>query len=171
MPELQKTPDRSFDEQARAMERANNSMLNMLDAAGWKQLAQGFWEESARWQNNLQKQVAHKAFNVPLMEGLNATTTNTVRNGLGWKELFALAAIAGGGLWYAGNGESSVATPNPAPPAAAPIAQDIPIEDREYQIIHRDANGNIVNVLPWPGAAIPAEIKPLLAPPPPDANQ
>jgi hypothetical protein len=82
-------------------------------------------------------------------EGINASRVIDARNfnGLGWREMLVMAALAGAGLWYFHNQQPAQTTNAPPPP---PFSDSVPLEDREYQIIHRDADGNIIDVKPWP---------------------
>ncbi len=95
-----------------------------------------FWQfqKSQEWRERFARKLAHKGADMPDDMDIK------IRNGFGWKELAVIAAA----LLGAGH---LLTRPDPS----RPPAQTAPA-DREYEIIHRDQNGNVVDVKPWTGS-------------------
>jgi hypothetical protein len=128
------------------------------EAWQWQQVAFGNWLRNQHWRDKLNEEATRRALDLPAMsEGINANRTIDARNfaGLGWKEILALGTLAGGALWY--SAQPPITPPTTIPNAPPPLSESVPLEDREYQIIHRDKDGNIINVLPWPPTGKPPD--------------
>lgn len=141
---------------------SNNGLApnDAQQAADWKNALYGYWQRSVAWQDDLARKTSYRALDIPMSEGINASRVIDARNfsGLGWRELLVIGAMTAGGAWWMSGNPFQTENPSVQPPPAAqpspdgipPLSPNVPLEDREYQIIHRDKDGNIINVLPWP---------------------
>lgn len=82
------------------------------------------------WQMKVDEELARKSLDLPDRPKM------TVINGIGWKELLAIAAIIAGCVW------AMQFIPSTPPTAPADAAYDVTIYD---------ADGNIVRLDEWPG--------------------
>ena len=102
----------------------------------------GEFTESERWQDELYDKACHKALDIR-KDGLGIHN-----HGIGAKGVVGVVAaamlgpVAMAGLWAMSS--MGKQPENPPPVQTAPA-------DREYEIIHRDADGNVVDVKPWTG--------------------
>lgn len=95
----------------------------------------GQFNLSQGWRDNFARKLAHKGADMPDDMDIK------IRNGLGWKEM-AVLAVAGLGVGHL--------LTRPEPDPNTPPAQIAPA-DREYEIIHRDGAGNIIDIQQWTG--------------------
>ncbi len=102
----------------------------------------GDYRESARHNQALRREVVRKALNLPAKE--DDVHIDQSKNGMGWKELLAIAALMLG----AGAGAAAVVNmmgdKSPVAPQAVPV-------DSEYEVRFFDAEGNPVPVERWSG--------------------
>ena len=85
-----------------------------------KEFLYGNYYQTQRWRDNLSRKSAHQALDIP-EDDMNIN----VRNGIGWKDILAAAAL--GGILYALLADRLSPPPQPPPvvsPAVAP-AEDV----------------------------------------------
>ena len=89
----------------------------------------GNYLQGQKWRQELHKKAAHMALDIPEeMSGVS------VRRGMGWKELAVIGMAAVTGIWLVAGKMTT-----PAPPAP-------PVDDREYEVIFYDSQGEIIPV-------------------------
>jgi len=97
------------------------------------------FKASQGWRERFARKLAHKGADMPDDMDIK------IRNGFGWKELAVLTAAGLGAGHF-------LARPEPAASPVSPPAEVGAAENREYEIIHRDQAGDIIDVRPWPGS-------------------
>ena len=122
-----------------------------------KEQLYGWWYDSVKSKDRIYNRAVQKALDLPEdMGDINAPKTVSTKTGMGWQEIAAMGALGLGGM-YLYNQE--------APTRTAPVASaSDPLEDREYQIIFRDQEGNIISVPRWPGDTTISQAQPSAKP-------
>ena len=108
-------------------------------------------------QLKIYNEAVRKSLDIPKSDDMIAVD-NSQRNGFGWKEMLAagvvLAGLATGGAGAAGILAYVIANlPDDVPQVQEvtipSIPEHVPLEDREYEIIHYDSKGNQIDVQPY----------------------
>lgn len=107
-----------------------------------KEQLYGKYQRTADWQDNLHRQLAHKALDIGAQDEMQVDNS---RNNLGltWKELSVIGGLILGAYYLYGQSQMQ-------PPAQQQIPAQASPTDSEYEVRFFDAEGNPIKIEPLP---------------------